>query len=274
MRNKALAVTMVVVLGLLVAWTAMVSASLGELEFVGFPTEVAVTGEEVQLEGELKFNEKEYEYAVNIRLWVTGHEGRIEPNFIAGPLYDGETVPITVYLEGVPGATTLHADDLRCPYGTWPIQLTQATPTSTPSPTATSTPAPTSTATPTPTSTPVDTATPTPTPTGTSTPRPSTPTPTPTVTMPPPTEEPRACTGWVSVKASRCEGAATGVVVTLRWEGGQFFGSLVTEDGANGEVLFLFVPPGRYYAEAENQRTALFNVVCGTKVVSLTLPCH
>jgi hypothetical protein len=81
-RNKILMV--VVVLGLLWAWATMATASIGELEFVDFPSEVAVTGEEVQLEGRLKFNEKEHEYAMNIRLWVTGHEGRIEPNFIAG----------------------------------------------------------------------------------------------------------------------------------------------------------------------------------------------
>jgi len=164
-RNKALAVTVVVALGLLWAWTAMVTASLGELEFVDFPGEITVTGEEVQLEGWLKFNEKEHEYGQNIRLWVAGHEGRIEPNFIAGPLYDGDMVPITVYLEGVPGDATLHADDLRCPRGSWAIQLTQATPTSTA--TVTNTPTPTSTSTPTPT--PTNTATPTSTPTPTAT---------------------------------------------------------------------------------------------------------
>jgi len=74
-RNKALAVTVVVALGLLWAWTAMVAASLGELEFVDFPREITVTGEEVQLEGWLKFNEKEHTQSTNIRLWVAGHEG-------------------------------------------------------------------------------------------------------------------------------------------------------------------------------------------------------
>jgi len=74
----------------------MVTASIGELEFVDFPSEIAVTGKEVQLEGRLKFNEKKHYYAVNINLWVTGHEGRIEPDFIVGPLCDGETAPITV----------------------------------------------------------------------------------------------------------------------------------------------------------------------------------
>ena len=175
MRNKALAVTVVVALGLLWAWTAMVAASLGELEFVDFPREITVTGEEVQLEGWLKFNEKEHEYGQNIRLWVAGHEGRIEPNFIAGPLYDGDMVPITVYLEGLPGDATLHADDLRCPRGSWTIQLAGATPTNTPTSTPISTPTPTNT--PTSTSTPTSTPTPTATPTATAT---STPTPTPT----------------------------------------------------------------------------------------------
>ena len=182
-RNKVL--TVAVALGLLWAWATVATASLGELEFVDFPSEVAVTGEEVQLEGRLKFNEKEHEYAVNIRLWVTGHEGQIEPDFIAGPLYDGETVTITVYLEGVPGVATLHADDLRCPRGAWTMQLVEATPTSTPTPTSTSTntPTPTSTYTPTPTGTPTPTSTYTPTPTNTYTPTPtSTSTPTATAT--------------------------------------------------------------------------------------------
>ena len=182
-------VAVAVGLGLLWAWSPMVTASTGELEFVGFPSEIAVTGEEVRLEGWLKFNEKEHSYAVNIRLWVTGHEGRIEPKFIAGPLYDGDTTPITVYLEGFPGVATLHADDIRCPRGSWTIQLAQATPTSTPTvtdtptPTSTSTPTPTPTNTATPTSTP--TSTPTPTSTSTNTPTPTataTQTPTPTVT--------------------------------------------------------------------------------------------
>ena len=168
-RTKVLTVTVVVALGLLWAWSAMVAASNGELEFVGFPSESAVTGEEAQLEGWLKFNEKEHSYAINIRLWVTGHEGRIEPEFIEGPLYNGETVPIIVYLEGVPGVATLHADDIRCPVGSWTIQLTQATPTSTPTSTSTPTPTPTNTATP--TSTP--TSTPTPTSTSTNTPTPT-----------------------------------------------------------------------------------------------------
>ncbi len=173
MRNKALAVTVAVALGLLWVWTAMVTASIGELEFVGFPSEIAVTGEEVQLEGWLKFNEKEHEYAKNIRLWVTRHEGRVEPPFITGPMYDEEMVPITVYLEGVPGAATLHADDSRCPHGYWVIQLVEAppthTPTSTPTPTPTSTSTPTNT--PTPTATPTDTPTSTPTPTATPIPK-------------------------------------------------------------------------------------------------------
>jgi len=99
-RTKVL--TVAVALSLLWAWATMAAASTGELEFVDFPNEIGVTGEEVQLEKRLKFNEKEHEYAVNIRLWVIRHEGRIEPDFIAGPMYDGQTVPITVYLEGVP----------------------------------------------------------------------------------------------------------------------------------------------------------------------------
>jgi hypothetical protein len=189
-RNKVLAVTVVVALGLLWAWSARVTASIGELEFVDFPSQIAVTGEEVQRAGQLKFNEREHTYAVNIRLWVAEHEGRIEPDLVEGPLYDGQTVPITVYLEGVPGVATLHADDMRCPRGSWTIQLTQATPTNTPTststPTTTSTPTPTSTSTPTPT--PTNTATPTPTPTDTLTPTPTsidTPTPTPTNTSTP-----------------------------------------------------------------------------------------
>jgi len=166
-RNKVLAVTVVVALSLLWTWMAVVAASLGELEFVDFPSEIAVTGEEVQLEGWLKFNEEEHEYSTNIRLWVAGHEGRIEPNFIAGPLYDGDMVPITVYLEGTPGVATMHADDPHCARGSWTIQLIGATPTSTPTSTSTGTPTPTHT--PTSTSTPTNTPTSTPTPTNTPT---------------------------------------------------------------------------------------------------------
>ncbi len=62
MRNKALAVMLMVALGLLWVWTAMVTASIGELELVDFPSEIVVTGDEVQLEGWLRFNEKEHEY--------------------------------------------------------------------------------------------------------------------------------------------------------------------------------------------------------------------
>lgn len=190
-RNRVLATVLVMAIGLLLGRSAMVTASIGELEFVDFPSEIVVTGEEVQLQGWLKFNQKEHEYASNIRLWVAGHEGRIEPRFIAGPLYDGDMVAITVYLEGVAGVATLHADDPRCPRGSWTITLIAATPTITPTstptgtPTATgtptSTPTPTHTPTPTstPTSTPTDTPTPTFTPTPTDTPT-STPTPTPT----------------------------------------------------------------------------------------------
>jgi len=176
-RNKLLMIIAVVALGSMWAWSAMVSASIGELEFVGFPSEIVVTGEEVQLEGWLKFNQEEHEYASNIRLWVAGHEGRIEPRFIAGPLYDGDMVAITVYLEGVAGVATLHADDPRCPRGSWTITLIAATPTSTPTSTPTATGTPTST--PTPTHTPTPTSTPTHTPTSTATPT-DTPTPTPT----------------------------------------------------------------------------------------------
>jgi hypothetical protein len=164
-RNRVLAVSVVVVLSLLWAWPAMGATYLEELEFVGFPSEIAVTGEEVQLEGGLRFTDKGNTYAVNIRLWVTDHEGRIEPDFIAGPLYDGDTAPITVYLEGVPGVATLHADDRRCPHGYLEIQLTQATPTNTPMPTSTPTSTSTPTDTPTPTNTPTPTSTPTNTPT-------------------------------------------------------------------------------------------------------------
>jgi hypothetical protein len=163
-RNKGLAIIAVaVVLGLLGIWSVMVAASLGELEFVGFPSEITVTGEEVRLEGWLRFNEKEHKYARYIRLWVTGHEGRIEPDYIMRPLYDGEMVSITVYLDGVPGVATLHADDPQCPNGIWIIQLIEATPTSTPTSTPISTNTPTST--PTPTNTPTSTSTPTDTPT-------------------------------------------------------------------------------------------------------------
>ena len=89
-RTKVLVVTAAVALSLLWAWSAMSVASVGELEFVSFPSQVAVTGAEVQLEGWLKFNAEEHEYAQKITLRVAGHEGRIEPWFIAGPLYDGE----------------------------------------------------------------------------------------------------------------------------------------------------------------------------------------
>jgi len=181
-RNKVLAVTVAVALSLLWVWAATEAASSDELKFVGFPSIIAATGEEVQLEGWLEFNEKEHSWASNIRLWVTGHEGRIEPLSIAGPLYDGERAPITVYLAGVPGVATLHAEDVRCPYGIWTIQLIEIpvelyfplvyknyppptpTPTPTSTPTPTRTPEPTSTPTPTPTSTPRPTKTPQPPP--------------------------------------------------------------------------------------------------------------
>ena len=159
-RKKGLAIAVAVILGLLGIWSVMVAASPGELEFVGFPSEIAVTGEEVRLEGWLRFNEKEHKYARYIRLWVTGHEGRIEPDYIMRPLYNGEMVSITVYLDGVPGVATLHADDPQCPSGILIIQLIEATPTSTPTSTPISTPTPTNT--PTSTSTPTDTPTPVP----------------------------------------------------------------------------------------------------------------
>jgi len=182
-RIKVLLVAVWVTLGILWAWSAMAAAGINELEFVGIPSQVAVTGDEVQLVGELRFKEREHDHAENIRLWVTGAEGSIDPAFIPGPMYDGDTVPITVYLEGVPGTATLWADDLRCPHGVWTIELTQATPTSTPTitptPTSTSTPTSTPTKTATPTQTPTNTPTPTTTPTSTPT---STPTNTPTST--------------------------------------------------------------------------------------------
>ena len=53
-RNRVLAVLIVVALSLLWAWPAMGAADIGELEFVGFPGEIPVTGEEVRLEGWLK----------------------------------------------------------------------------------------------------------------------------------------------------------------------------------------------------------------------------
>ena len=178
-RTEVLVVTVVIALGLIWAWSAMAAASIGELEFVGFPSNIYVTGEEVQRDGWLKFNEEEHEYAANISLWVTGHEGRIEPKFIAGPVYEGELVPVTVYLEGVPGSVTLHADDIRCPRGSWTIELIEAPPTPTPTITPTPTNTPTPTSTPTATATPTNTPTPTSTPTNTST---STSTPTNTST--------------------------------------------------------------------------------------------
>jgi len=176
--NKNRLLIVVVIIGLLVVWASGVVASFGELEFVGFPSTTTITNMDIQLEGWLKFNKKEHTQSTNIRLWVAGHEGRIKPKFIAGPLYDGDMVPITLYLEGVPGIATMHADDLRCPYGTWTIELV-------PAPTAT--PTPTSTPTPTPTSTPIDTPVLTPTPTATDMPT-STSTPTGL-----PTEVPTAC---------------------------------------------------------------------------------
>ena len=306
MKNKRIAVmVLVVVLGLILA-QAMVSASNGELEFVGFPSEYAVTGEEVCLDGWVKFNEEEHSYAINIRLWVTGAAGRIEPKFIAGPLYDEQMVSITACFEGIAGKkVVLHADDSRCPYGTWTINTTQATPTNTPTatPTPTLTPTPTSTWTPTntPTNTPTPTATPTnvptdtptptatptnlptETPTPTETPVPDTPTPTEVPTEAPtttptatptaaPTEEPKTCDGWVSVTLRRLgERVNPGVEVTLRMEGGQHWGTHVVE--INGEVLFLFVDSAnKYYVEAENTRTGLFRVGCqATRKVDLDL---
>jgi len=187
-KKKALAMMVALALGLLWAGPVMVTAYIGELVFVGFPSQVAVTGEEVQLEGWLQFVQRGNLSAQNIRVWVSDHEGRVEPWFINGPIYDGEKVPITVYLAGVPGNATLRADETNCPHGFWKIQLVQATPTSTPTQTYTPTPTSTPTPTPTPTDTPTVTPTPTETPTPTSTPSPTptntaTPTPTPTNTV-------------------------------------------------------------------------------------------
>ena len=188
-KKKVLAIMLALVLGLLWTGPDAIAVSSGELVFVGFPSEVGVTGVEVRLEGSLKFTKRDSPQATNIRVWVSDHEGRVEPWFIAGPLYDGDTGPITVYLAGVPGNATLRADATSGPYGSWKIQLLQATPTSTPTqthtPTPTSTPTttPTPTDTPTPTTTPTPTETPTPTPTNTATPAPTaTPTATPTPT--------------------------------------------------------------------------------------------
>jgi hypothetical protein len=196
------------------------TASFEELEFVNFPSEVVVTGEEVQLEGWLKFNEKEHDHAENIALWMTGHEGRIEPDFIVGPLYDGDMVPITVYLEGVTGVATLFADDVQGPRGDWTIRLVEATPTSTPTETPTNTPTATPTLGP-PTLTPTNTPTRTPTPVlikvylpvisktipPTPTPLPPTPTHTPTNTpTATPTATPTPEPGWEEIVHEDFEG--------------------------------------------------------------------
>ena len=254
MKNKVIIATLVVGLGLFWALSPPVTASMGELEFVGFPSHVAVTGEEVRLEGWLKFSEKEHQYAVNIKLWVTGHVGRIEPRFIAGPLYHGDVVPITVYLQGIAGVATLRADDIRCPQGKWTIQLTPATPantpTSTPTPTSTSTPTGTATATPTPT--PTDTPTSTPTPTNTSTPT-STPTdtstptstssstPTNTATMtvtPTPTVTPTD----TPVPVVRCRCCSPGEDRLYRIDASEFYG-YTTADADESQLIRVPSPP-------------------------------
>lgn len=191
-RIKVLVLVMSIVVALMWFGVLQATASIGELEFVGFPGEVAVTGDEVRLGGWLKFNQKEHESVGVVDLFVLGHKGRIEPPRITTRMYDGDMVPITVYLEGVPGKATLEASGKEpfCPQGIWDIWLNQATPTSTPTPTETPTSTPTSTPTPTPTwtptSTPTNTPTATPTPTATST---STSTPEPTDT-PTPTATP------------------------------------------------------------------------------------
>ena len=50
-RTEVLVVTVVIALGLIWAWSAMAAASIGELECVGFPSNIYVTGEEVQRDG-------------------------------------------------------------------------------------------------------------------------------------------------------------------------------------------------------------------------------
>ncbi len=235
-RNRVL--MSVIALGLFWAWASIAAASLGELEFVGFPSEIGVTGEEVQLEGWLKFNQKEHDHAESIRLWVSGHGGRIEPKFIADPLYDGETAPITVYLEGVPGSATLYADDIRCPRGSWSIQIKQATPTSTP--TATDTPTPTSTSTPTPT--PTNTATPTSTPTNTPTPTSTstnTPTPTATATQTPTPSVTPTSTPTPIVKCYCC---SPGEDRLLRIDVSDFYG-YTTTDADESPLIRITSPP-------------------------------
>ena len=266
-RTKFLMVTVVVALGLLWVGFAMAAASFGELEFVGFPSETAVTGEEAQLEGWLKFNEKENSSATNIRLWVSGHEGRVEPGFIAGPLYNGDMITITVYLEGIPGVAALRADDLRGPYGMWTIQLTEATPTSTPTntstPTPTSTPTstPTPTATPTSTPTPTDTPTPTPTDTPTSTPTDTptstptytptptptyTPTPTPTYTPTPtptatPTNTPTPTPTPTPMPVEKCYCCSSGDSI-YRIDGSSFYG-YETKSASDSPLVHVVSPP-------------------------------
>lgn len=235
-RNRLLVIVLVMAVGLLLARLAMVTASTGELEFVGFPSQIVVAGEEVQLQGWLKFNQEEHEYSSNIRLWVAGHEGRIEPKFIAGPLYDGDMVPITVYLEGVAGVATMHADDPRCPRGSWTITLVVATPTSTP----TSTPTGTPTSTPTPTHTPTTTLTPTPTPTSTATP---TPTPTPKLGVPFQLPILRAEEGWETLIQVQNVGFLPTGAIMLLW--GDYSGSCPPNDpGPIARRCSDPIPPG------------------------------
>ena len=56
-RNKVLLVTVVAALGLLGTWSVMATASIGELEVFGFPSEFAIKGEEAQLQRWVKFKQ-------------------------------------------------------------------------------------------------------------------------------------------------------------------------------------------------------------------------
>jgi len=117
------------------------------------------------------------------------------------------------------------------PAYTLPTPAPTVTPTATPVPTATGTSTPTPTATQTATATPVPTVTSTPTATPT-----ETPTPTVTATPLPPTPEPGAIRGRVTLQGRTAHGGAT-VSIT---------GGAATSSAADGSYLLAEVPAGVY----------------------------
>ena len=186
-KKKVLAAIAIIVLGLLVARTAVVGAVSGDFSF-NFPKRIQACGQ-VDWPGTIKNTSGRA--ADQVKLWLTPvGSGSVSPWFIES-LANGEVAEITIHLNPVePGtekSVRLWADAAFATSQIDTFDFVVWCPELTPTPTETPTPTPTPTNTPTPTSTPAETPTPTNTPTLTATPAWS---PTPTKTPVPPSPTP------------------------------------------------------------------------------------